>query len=147
MELIPVTEKFSVAGQLQPDDFAKLRRLGFRSVINNRPDGEDPSQPGTDVEEAAARAAGLDYVFIPVTSTLMTADDARRFAEAIVASDGPVLAHCHSGARSFYMWVLAGDADVPGFKNDKFVATASGTAPDHAQVRIAVSRGPAKPTM
>ncbi|WP_054309577.1 bifunctional sulfur transferase/dioxygenase Blh [Mesorhizobium sp. 1M-11] len=147
MKPIPVTEKFSVAGQLQPDDFAELRRLGFKTVINNRPDGEDASQPGTAAEAAAAKAAGLDYVFIPVTSRSMTKDDVRRFAEAVVASDGPVVAHCRSGARSFYMRVLAGDADVQGFSDDKLVATASdiGIPADEARAWIAANRGLAKP--
>ena len=31
---------FSSAGQLAPQDMAQLAELGFRSVINNRPDGE-----------------------------------------------------------------------------------------------------------
>ena len=117
MKPIPVTEKFSVLGQLQPNDFAELARRGYKTVINNRPDGEEGSQPGSAAEEEAARAAGLDYVFIPVTSSNMRPEDVRRFAEAIVASDGPVIAHCRSGARSFYMWILAGNADVEDRKS------------------------------
>ncbi|WP_296743107.1 bifunctional sulfur transferase/dioxygenase Blh [Mesorhizobium sp.] len=142
MKPIPVTEKFSVVGQLQPGDFAELRRLGFRTVINNRPDGEEASQPGTSAEAAAAKAAGLDYVFIPVTSTSMTKDDVRRFGEAIVASDGPVIAHCRSGARAFYMWVLAGNADIAGFSDDRLVSTATriGIAPDAARSWLAANR-------
>lgn len=147
MKPVPVTQKFSVVGQLQPEDFAELCRLGFRTIINNRPDGEEASQPGTDVEAAAAKAAGLDYVYIPVTSTSMTGADVRRFAEAIVASDGPVIAHCRSGARAFYMWILAGDADVAGFSDDKLIAKASeiGVQPDAARAWLAtnrVARGP-----
>ncbi|MCG8274708.1 bifunctional sulfur transferase/dioxygenase Blh [Aquamicrobium sp. NLF2-7] len=147
MKPIPVTQKLSVAAQLQPDDFQELSRLGFKTVINNRPDGEEASQPGTDAEAAAAKAAGLDYVFIPVTSSSMTDSDVRRFAEAIVASDGPVLAHCRSGARSFYMWVLAGDVDVQGFSDDKLVAVASniGIAPDASRAWLATHRRTGKP--
>ncbi|WP_412842301.1 bifunctional sulfur transferase/dioxygenase Blh [Brucella tritici] len=144
---MPVTHKLSVAAQVQPEDFQELRRLGFKTVINNRPDGEEASQPGSDAEAAAAKAAGLDYVFIPVTSSSMTEDDVRRFAEAIVASDGPVLAHCRSGARSFYMWVLAGDADVQGFSDDKLIAVASdiGIAPDASRAWLAAHRRTGKP--
>ncbi|KAB2688488.1 TIGR01244 family phosphatase [Brucella tritici] len=147
MKPIPVTHKLSVAAQVQPEDFQELRRLGFKTVINNRPDGEEASQPGSDAEAAAAKAAGLDYVFIPVTSSSMTEDDVRRFAEAIVASDGPVLAHCRSGARSFYMWVLAGDADVQGFSDDKLIAVASdiGIAPDASRAWLAAHRRTGKP--
>ncbi|MFZ5713579.1 MAG: bifunctional sulfur transferase/dioxygenase Blh [Bradyrhizobium sp.] len=147
MKPIPVTQKFSVAGQLQPEDFAELARSGFKTIINNRPDGEESSQPGSAAEEEAARAAGLDYVFIPVTSSNMRPEDVRRFAETIVASDGPVLAHCRSGARSFYMWVLAGDADVEGFSDDKLIAVAGklGIAPDNARDWLAAHRHVGKP--
>ncbi|HQS47758.1 bifunctional sulfur transferase/dioxygenase Blh [Reyranella sp.] len=147
MKPIPVTEKLSVAEQLQPEDFTELARNGFKTIINNRPDGEEASQPGSAAEEEAARAAGLDYVFIPVTSSNMRPEDVRRFAETIVASEGPVLAHCRSGARSFYMWVLAGDAEVEGFSDDKLIAVASeiGIAPDHARDWLAAHRHIGKP--
>ena len=142
MKPIPVTEKFSVVGQLRPEDFTELRRLGFRTVINNRPDGEEADQPGSDEEAKAAKAAGLAYVHIPVTSTSMSEQDVRQFAETIVASEGPVIAHCRSGARSFYMWILAGNADVEGFGNDKLIAVASdvGIPPDAARTWLATNR-------
>lgn len=134
MQPIPVTEKLSVTGQLRPEDFAELHRQGYRTVINNRPDGEEPSQPKAKALAAAAEATGLAYVHIPVTSTSMTDADARCFAETIVASDGPVIAHCRSGARSFYLWILAHDAGVEGFDNDRLIAVATkiGIKPDDA---------------
>src|ERR1700736_6451965 len=92
-------------------DFQIFRRLGFTTIVNNRPDGEDPNQLGSAAEEEAARAAGLGYVHIPVMSTGMNEDDARLLKETIEQAPGPVVAHCKSGARSFYLWVLSGDLD------------------------------------
>jgi uncharacterized protein (TIGR01244 family) len=111
MKPIAVTEKLAVAPQPMLSDFQELRRLGFTTVVNNRPDGEDPSQLGSVAEEEAARAAGLAYVHIPVTSTGMSEDDARLLKETIEQAPGPVVAHCRSGARSFYLWVLSGALD------------------------------------
>ena len=111
MKPIAVTEKLAVAPQPMLSDFQELRRLGFTTVVNNRPDGEDPSQLGSVAEEEAARAAGLGYVHIPVMSTGMNEDDARLLKETIEQAPGPVVAHCKSGARSFYLWVLSGDLD------------------------------------
>jgi uncharacterized protein (TIGR01244 family) len=111
MKSVAVTQKLAVAPQPKLSDFQEFRRQGFTTIGNNRPDGEDPNQPGSAAEEAAARAAGLGYVHIPVTSTTMTKDDARRLTETIAQAPGPVLAHCRSGARSFYLWVLSGDLD------------------------------------
>ena len=111
MKPITVTAKLAVAPQPVLSDFQELRRLGFTTIVNNRPDGEDPNQLGSAAEEEAARAAGLGYVHIPVTSTGMTEADARLLKETIEQAPGPVVAHCRSGARSFYLWVLSGDLD------------------------------------
>ena len=111
MKPAAVTAKFAVAPQPKLSDFQEFRRLGFGTIVNNRPDGEDPNQLGSAAEEQAARAAGLGYIHIPVTSTGMTDDDARLLKETIEQAAGPVVAHCRSGARSFYLWVLSGDLE------------------------------------
>jgi uncharacterized protein (TIGR01244 family) len=111
MKPVAVTKKLAVAPQPKLSDFQEFRRFGFTTIVNNRPDGEDPGQLGSAAEETAARAAGLDYVHIPVTSTAMTEDDARRFKQAIAQAPGPVVAHCRSGARSFFLGVLSGALD------------------------------------
>jgi uncharacterized protein (TIGR01244 family) len=111
MKFVEVTQKLAVVPQPKLSDFQELRRRGFTTVVNNRPDGEEPSQPGSAAEEEAARAAGLAYIHIPVTSTAMTENDARRLKETIEQAPGPVVAHCRSGARSFYLWALSGALD------------------------------------
>jgi uncharacterized protein (TIGR01244 family) len=111
MKPIPVTAKLAVAPQPKPSDFQEFKRQGFTTVVNNRPDGEDPTQLGSAAEAEAARAAGLAYVHIPVTTMGMTEQDARLLKETIEQAPGPVVAHCRSGARSFYLWVLSGDLD------------------------------------
>ena len=49
-----LTESLSVAPQLQPEDMAELARAGFKTVINNRPDGESEDQPSSTELAAAA---------------------------------------------------------------------------------------------
>jgi len=100
MKPTTVTAKLAVAPQPVLSDFQEFRRLGFTTIVNNRPDGEDPNQPGSATEEQAARAAGLGYVHIPVMSTGMNEDDARLLKETIEQAPGPVVAHCKSGVRS-----------------------------------------------
>ena len=58
-----------VAPQLTPESMADLAALGFKSVVNNRPDFEEgPEQPTSAQVEAAAQAAGLAYAYLPVRS-------------------------------------------------------------------------------
>lgn len=100
-----VTDDFSVSPQIAPDDMAAAAAQGFTLVINNRPDGEVPDQPTSAQMEAAARAAGMDYVHIPVTGS---PDDDQITANrvAIEDADGPVLAFCRSGTRSIVTWSI-----------------------------------------
>ena len=100
-----VTEEFSVAPQISIDDMAAAADLGFVLVINNRPDGEAPDQPASARMEAAAKAAGVDYVHIPVRGGPMP-EQVEAVRVAIAAADGPVLAFCRSGTRSIVTWSL-----------------------------------------
>lgn len=80
---------------------------GIKLVINNRPEGESDDQtPGPEIE-AAARAAGLGYIAIPVTHSGFSEPQVKAMAEALAAADGPVLAYCRSGTRSTLLWALA----------------------------------------
>ena len=92
-----------VSGQIAPDDVAAL---GVTTIINNRPDGEEPGQPTSDAIEAAARAAEIDYRHIPVAGGISQPQVAQ-MADALAQAKGPVLAFCRSGTRSTYLWALA----------------------------------------
>ena len=86
---------------------AALAAHGIRTVINNRPDGEGgPDQPLSAAIEAAARAAGMDYHYIPVISGQVTTEQVHAMAEAVAAAKAPVLAFCRSGARSTNLWAM-----------------------------------------
>jgi len=90
-----------VAPQLGPEAMALAARQGFRSVINNRPDFEaGPEQPSNASIEAAAVAAGLAYVFLPVAPNYQSPQEIARFAELLATMPRPILAFCRSGARS-----------------------------------------------
>jgi len=97
----------SVFGQLEPEDVAAAKAEGFTAIINNRPDNEQPGQPAGAAIEAAAKAAGLAYVAIPVDHSGFNEGQVAAMAEALEAARGPVLAFCRSGTRSTYLWALA----------------------------------------
>ncbi len=125
-----VTDSFSVAPQIEPADVARARAQGFVKLINNRPDGEVPGQPSSAQMEAAARAAGLDYVHIPFVGrpTLEQAEAVAREAEA---AGGPVLAFCRSGTRSITAWSL-GQAQAGRRAPGELVELAAGAGYDLA---------------
>jgi uncharacterized protein (TIGR01244 family) len=97
-----------VAPQLRPEAMAEAARMGFRSVINNRPDFEHgPDQPTTAQMEAAALAAGLAYRFLPVDGGYQSPEQIAAFAALLAELPRPILAFCRSGARSTRLFTAA----------------------------------------
>ena len=95
---------FVAVRQVTVGDLDEAAAQGIRTIVNNRPDGEEPGQPSSAEIEAAARAAGLDYRHIPVAGSFPP-EHVEAMAEAL--EQGPVLAFCRSGMRSTYLWALA----------------------------------------
>ena len=112
---IKVAEEFFVAAQLDRDDIGGLAGQGFRTMINNRPDGEAADQPSHAEMRAAAQRFGLEYRYIPVKTATITLGDVEAQAKAIRDCPQPVVAHCRSGTRSYLLWaadrVLKGGED------------------------------------
>ena len=102
-----VTPDFRAAPQIRPADLAVAAAEGCVLVINNRPDGEEPGQPTGAQIEAAARAAGLAYVAVPVRGMPPSPEQAAVVGAAMAEADGPVLAYCRSGTRSVACWAMA----------------------------------------
>jgi uncharacterized protein (TIGR01244 family) len=101
-------DDLAVAPQLTPEAMAAAASAGFRSVINNRPDFEGgPDQPTNASMEAAARAAGLEYAFLPVSGSFQTPEQAQQMADLMARLPKPVLAFCRSGTRSGRLYAMA----------------------------------------
>jgi uncharacterized protein (TIGR01244 family) len=101
-----VTEDISVAPQISVGDVEEAARQGFRTIINNRPDGEAPDQPTSGEMEAAAAAAGLAYYHLPVRGG-PTPEQVETTQRILEEAAKPVLAFCRSGTRSIVTWALA----------------------------------------
>lgn len=102
-----VVEGVYASPQITLADVAQAKAMGVSLIINNRPEGESPDQvPGSEIE-AAARAAGIAYVAIPVTHAGFSEPQVRAMAAALEGASGPVLAYCRSGTRSTLLWALA----------------------------------------
>ena len=108
LPLRPVAEDVYVAPQLDAAAMAELARLGFRSVINNRPDFEHgPDQPTSASVQAAAEAAGLEYRFLPVNGGYQSPEEIAAFGAMLSELPRPILAFCRSGARSTRLFLAA----------------------------------------
>jgi uncharacterized protein (TIGR01244 family) len=104
MRTTVVDQDFAVAPQITKDDIAAMARDGVRTLINNRPDGEEPGQLAAAEARAEAERLGLTYIHIPVVGGSISAADLAAFARALETSPKPILAHCRSGTRCYLLW-------------------------------------------
>lgn len=97
-----------VAPQLTPAAMAEAAAMGFRSVINNRPDFEHgPDQPTSAEIAAAAKSAGLEYRHLPVDGGYQSPEEIAAMAQLLAELPRPALLFCRSGARSARLYQLA----------------------------------------
>src|SRR6195952_5665727 len=101
LPLRQIADDVFVAPQLDVPAMAELARLGFKSVVNNRPDFEHgPDQPTSTQVEAAATAAGLAYRHLPVARGHQSPEEIAAFRQLVADLPHPLLAFRPSGARS-----------------------------------------------
>ncbi|WP_226577708.1 bifunctional protein tyrosine phosphatase family protein/NAD(P)/FAD-dependent oxidoreductase [Acuticoccus sediminis] len=138
-----IDDRLSVSPQITAADVAELKRLGFRAIICNRPDGEGADQPTFDEIEAAAKAVGLATRYLPIASGIVLDGDADDFALALGELPGPVLAYCRSGTRSATLWSLsqAGRRPLP-----QILAAAKAAGYDMNGVARRIANGGRTPT-
>jgi uncharacterized protein (TIGR01244 family) len=102
-----LTENMLVSPQLALSDVAAAAADGVAMIVNNRPDGEEPSAPQGDDIASAAAAAGLNYVAIPIGHAGFSEPQVNAMIAAMEQAEGPILAYCRSGTRSTLLWALA----------------------------------------
>jgi sulfide:quinone oxidoreductase len=104
MDLKKITDKTSVSPQITPQDMAAIKEAGFRAIICNRPDGEGADQPSFEEIEKAAKKAGIEAAYVPITSGMVRDEDVTAFGAALKGLPRPVLAYCRTGTRSATLW-------------------------------------------
>ncbi|MFN3429026.1 MAG: beta-lactamase hydrolase domain-containing protein, partial [Candidatus Sericytochromatia bacterium] len=72
------------------EDLPAIAAQGFRSVISNRPDGEEPGQPNAEALRQAAEAAGLAFTHVPVVGGAISDQDVADFRKALADLPQPV---------------------------------------------------------
>ena len=107
MDIRAITPDYAVSPQIEPGDLPAIKAAGYVTVIDNRPDGEIPTNLHADAMRTAAEALGLTFVLNPVVGGALTMANVTAQGAAVAASTGPVFAYCASGNRSSIVWALA----------------------------------------
>jgi len=121
MDIRPLTDAYAVSPQIDPSFCSQVAQAGYGTIICNRPDAENPPGLHAAEIEAAAQAAGLAFVYLPITHQSLNAENITKQAELISKADKPVFAYCASGTRSTILWALGQAGSMPA---DDLIAAA-----------------------
>lgn len=100
MDIKSINDEYSVTGQITVSDLDTIKALGFKSIVCNRPDHEEPGQPLFAEIEQRAHELGLSIAHVPIGPTGVTAEAISGMVDALDDFDRPMLGYCRSGARS-----------------------------------------------
>lgn len=107
MSFKQLTPSLSVTPQPSASDVAQAARQGFRAIIDNRPDGENPGQISASEMEKLAAEHGMGFAHIPVVPGKIDDEAVAAMDAALARLDAPVLAYCRTGMRSATLWALS----------------------------------------
>lgn len=111
MKINHITKNVAVSPQITISDIKELKAKGFKSIICNRPDGEDENQQNHKDIEAEANKNGLSFKFLPVISTAVSDEDVTEFKNDLKTLPSPILAYCRTGTRSATLWSFSQASD------------------------------------
>lgn len=107
MQIKQLSDDFSVAPQMSPNEVEVVAQQGFKTIICNRPDKEDPSQPDHALIQQEAEKKGVTFYYLPVISGSMTDENVTEFHKILQECPKPALAYCRSGTRCTNLWSLS----------------------------------------
>ena len=138
MDARKIDDRLTVAYQIQPEDLPAIAAAGFKAVVCNRPDDEEPGQPAVAEIRAAAEAEGLAFHHLPTSSGVFPDAVIDAFRELRRGAGGPVFAYCRSGTRCVTLDALAN----PDSKTaDEIIRAAADAGYDLSGLRSRIGTG------
>lgn len=104
--------RITLSGQITPTDVAELAHMGVKTVVNNRPDGEEEGQPTSDEIEQACQAYGIAYKQIAFAGGMMDMNHVQAFADFFNETERPLHIFCRTGNRSNNLLTMAREKDL-----------------------------------
>ncbi|MDB9719646.1 TIGR01244 family sulfur transferase [Planktomarina temperata] len=107
MQINTLSDDYSVSPQIEVSDVPSITQAGFKSVICNRPDQENPEPCQIEAIKAAVEAAGMEFAENVFDPSSFGPDKIERQAELLAQLPSPVFAYCASGNRCSIVWAFA----------------------------------------
>ncbi|HAV5025353.1 TPA: hypothetical protein JIY97_00605 [Acinetobacter baumannii] len=101
MQLVELINNIAISKQIKVEDIEKIAALGFKTIINNRPDNEEIDQDSSELLEKTARNYQIAYYHLPIQNINQVSNNIiQEFRSIIDSSNGLVVAFCKTGMRS-----------------------------------------------
>lgn len=113
MKIQQLNEQIYISDQIKVSDMNTLKNMGIKSIINNRPDNEDKSQPLSHDLFQSATDINLDYQYLPVMPSTFSNETIAKLTKMLDIMEKPIVMFCRTGNRSTNLWALS-QVDVYG---------------------------------
>ncbi len=107
MKTATINDKLTLSDQLLINDIDDLSASNVKTIICNRPDGEDSDQLTFAEIQAAAAEHGITVIHQPITPGQISSAQVADFRLALDEAQGKVHAYCRTGTRSITLWSLS----------------------------------------
>jgi uncharacterized protein (TIGR01244 family) len=101
-----INDELSVCGQISLKDIGTFAHDGYATILNNRPDNEEPGQLDHNTAATEAGKHGIAYQYQPIVTSAISLRDVTEFQKLLQHKDKPILAHCRSGTRCYLVYAL-----------------------------------------
>jgi len=111
------------AGAATPGSVTEIKKMGFKAIFNLRLANEQ----GADIEgeTAAAKAAGINFIHLPLNGAMPDPAVVDNFLKAInQPGNQPAFIHCASGNRAATVWFIK-RVMIDKWDNDRAMAEAA----------------------
>lgn len=107
MAIEKIADYLYVSKQLDERLAKRAAQYEIKTVICNRPDGEEPNQPDFENVKQWLNQNGIEHVvYLPVDMNNIDDATLESFKQAVANLPAPILAYCRTGTRSAMMWAL-----------------------------------------
>ncbi|MDX5379186.1 MAG: TIGR01244 family phosphatase [Halomonas sp.] len=137
MDIKPLDERLSVMAQPTEEDLERLAERGYRTVISNRPRGEDDAQPDPQRLRTKAEALGMSWKEVPVKPREYSQQDIDSFTRALDDAPSPIVGFCRTGMRVAHLWALS---KAPHWSLSELHASAEAAGYDLSPLREDLAR-------
>lgn len=132
-EMVQVGKDLFITSQLTTRGVSFLKRHGVGSLVDLRPDGEDPEEPPSSQIEAFSVAQGMDFHYIPVPHEEIPEEAVAALSEVLAHRTTKTVLYCRSGKRAVRTFALTEASRTGGPTTDaicEMVHTAGFSADD-----------------